>query len=74
MNKKINKRNIMEPEEFTSDWVKENLCMDYGNDITDCYSEDLIEHIACCLGCCEDFDYKDDKEVLNQFHLIIKNK
>ena len=64
----------MEPEEITPEWVKENLCMEDGNDITECYSEGTIEHIAWCLRCWENLDYEDDKKVLNQFHLTIKNK
>lgn len=64
----------METQEITPEWVKENLCMDDGNDITKCYSEGTIEHIAWCLRCWENLDYKDDKKVLNQFHLIIRNK
>ena len=62
----------MEQEEITPEWVKQNLCMDDGNDITKYYSEGTIKHIAWCLRCWESLDYKDDKKVLNQFHLIIK--
>ena len=63
-----------EPEEITPDWVKENLWMEGGNDITECYSDETIDHISWLLCAWEDFDYKDAKEVLNQFHLTIKNK
>lgn len=63
----------MKPEEFTPDWVKENLCMDDGNDITECWSDETINHISWLLSTWEYFDYKDTKEVLNQFHLTIKN-
>ena len=65
----------MKPEEFTPEWVKENLCMDDGNDITECYSDETINHISWLLSTWEDFgNYVDAKDVLNQFHLTIKNK
>ena len=64
----------METQEITPEWVKQNLCMDDGNDITECYSDETIDHIAWVLRTWEDFDYEDDKKVLNQFHLIKKNK
>lgn len=72
MNKQININ--MEPEEITTKWVKENLFMVDGNDIVDCYSEDTIKYIAWRLRCLAYLNYKDVKEVLNQFHLIIKQK
>lgn len=62
----------MEPEEITPEWVKKNLCMDDGNDITECYSDGTIDHISWLLDTWEDFDYKDIKEVLNEFHLKYK--
>lgn len=62
----------MKPEEITPDYVKQNLCMDDGNDITECYYEGTIEYISWCLRCWEYLDYKDVKEILNKFHLIIK--
>lgn len=62
----------MKPEEITPDYVKQNLCMNDGNDITECYSEGTIEHIALCLRYWINFDYANTEEVLNQFHLIIK--
>lgn len=69
------KREInMEEEEITPEWVKENLCMDDGNDITECYSDETIDHISWLLRTWEDWEYVDAKEVLNQFHLIIKTK
>lgn len=58
-----------EQKEFTPEWVKKNLSMDDGNDITECYSEGTIEHIAWCLRCWENLDYANTDEVLNQFHL-----
>ena len=68
------RENNMEEEEITPEWVKENLCMADGNDITECYSDETIDHISWLLRNWEDWVYGDDKEVLNQFHLIIKNK
>ncbi len=64
----------MEPEAITPEWVKENLFMVDGNDITKCYYEGSIEHIASRLRCWENLGYKNTEEVLNQFHLMIKNK
>lgn len=62
----------LKPQEFTPEWVKENLCMDYGNDITDCYSEDTIKHIAWCFKNWEKLDYKNIWKVLTLYHLMIK--
>lgn len=62
----------LKPQEFTPEWVKENLCMDDGNDITDCYSEDTIKHIAWCLKNWEKLDYKNIGKVLTLYHLMIK--
>ena len=58
----------LKSEEITSNWIKENLCMDDGNDITECYHE----LIAFNLKNWEYLNYKNVKEVLNRFHLIIK--
>jgi len=62
----------METQKITSEWVKENLCMDDGNDITECYSDKTIDHISWLLRTWEDFDYKDEYELLGDFHLKYK--
>ena len=62
----------LKPQEFTPEWVKENLCMDDGNDITDCYSEDTIKHIAWCLKNWEKLDYKNTGKILTRYYLMIK--
>ena len=64
----------MEIEDITPEWVKDNLCMDDGNDITDCYSKDSIKHIAWCLRNWENLNYKNIEVVFTRYHLMIKNK
>lgn len=66
----------METQEITPEWVKENICMDDGNDITECYSEGTIEHIAWCLRSFEELEYLDydsEQHVLESFHLKYKS-
>lgn len=60
----------LEPEEITIEWVKENLCMDDGTDITDCYSKLIVY----TLRYWEDFEFNNIKDVLPPFHVMIKNK
>lgn len=57
----------LEPEEITPEWVKENLCMDDGSDITDCH-----ELIAFNLSNWEDLEYEKIEDILTLFHLKIK--
>lgn len=67
----------METQKITPEWVKENICMDDGNDITECYSESTIEHIAWCLRSFEELNYlyyDSEQQVLESFHLKSNNQ
>ena len=62
----------MNIEVITPDWVKENLCMEGGNDITECYSDESIEWISWSLRCFEELDYDTPEEVLEKYHIKYK--
>ena len=66
------RENNMEEEEITPEWVKENLCMDDGNDITECYSDDTIKHIAWCLRRWKNLDYDTPEKLLKKYHIKYK--
>ena len=63
---------MKEEKEITPDWVKQNLCMEDGADITECYSDESIEWISWSLRCFEGLDYETQEEVLEKYHIKYK--
>ena len=61
-----------EYRDITPFWAKRLLCMENGDKLTKCYSEETIECICISLKRWEDLDYTSVEEVLDIFHVKFK--
>ena len=58
-----------EYRDITPHWAKRLLCMENGDKLTECYSEETIEWLCVSLRRWKDFDYSSIEEVLDTFHI-----
>lgn len=61
-----------EYRDITPFWVKRLLCMDNGDKLTECYSEETIEWLCVSLKRWKDFKYASIEEVLDKFNIKFK--
>ena len=57
---------------ITPYWARRLLCMENGDNLTKCYSEETIEWICISLQRWDDLDYASIEEVLDEFHIKFK--
>ena len=61
-----------EYRDITPFWAKRLLCMENGDKLTECYSEETIEWLCVSLKRWEVFEYASIEEVLDVFHVKFK--
>ena len=61
-----------EYRDITPYWAKRLLCMENGDSLTKCYSEETIEYLCTSLQHWEYFDYNSIEDVLDHFHIKFK--
>ena len=53
-------------------WANRLLCMENGDNLSKCYSNDTIEWICWSLRCFKGLEYNSIEEVLTKFHIKFK--
>jgi hypothetical protein len=61
-----------EYRDITPFWAKRLLCMDNGDNLTECYSKETIEWLCVSLKRWKVFEYASIEEVLDVFHVKFK--
>ena len=61
-----------EYRDITPYWAKRFLCIQNGDSLTKCYSEETIGWLCTSLQHWEDFDYNSIEDVLDHFHIDLK--
>ena len=61
-----------EYRDITPFWAKRLLCMENGDSLTKCFSEETIEWLCYSLQHWEDLEYDSIEEVLDKFHVKFK--
>ena len=61
-----------EYRDITRFWAKRFLCIQNGDSLTKCYSEETIAYLCTSLQHWEDFDYNSIEDVLDHFHIKFK--
>ncbi len=61
-----------EYRDISPHWANRLLCMENGDNLTKCYSEETIEYLCTSLQHWEDFDYNSVEDVLDIFHIDFK--
>ena len=61
-----------EYRDITPFWTKRLLCMENGDNLTKCYSEETIEWLCVSLKRWKAFKYNSIEDVLDHFHIKFK--
>ena len=61
-----------EYRDITPYWANRLLCMENGDNLSKCYSNDTIEWICWSLRCFKGLEYNSIEEVFTKFHIKFK--